>query len=314
MAERALEERLPPARRLPHLDQDRRLHLLPDPGHAEEDAGGDLPQILLHGADALGEAHRHPQPDGKEHREDLLGDVTERQVGEDRVVPGDGGRIHHCARLRQDVAVRDHRALRRPGGPRRIDEEGDLVRVRGGHQLVEERRVRASMSGADPLHLLEGDDAGIAVTPEAAHVGDDDVLHARQVGGHFQDLVDLLLVLADDEGGLRVLHHVPDLGGGTGRVDADADRRRRHRAQLGVDPLAAVLGEDRDLVALGEAERREPEAEIAHVTEVLLPGYALPDSVILLAQRDRLRRLARPLAQELGQRVKGHDSHRFRRL
>ena len=173
--------------------------------------------------------------------------------------------------------------------------------------------MRALVLGAEPLHLLERHDARVAVAPQPAHVRDDDVPHERQRPADLQDLVHLLLVLADDDGRLGVRDDVLHLRRRARRVDADPDGGRAHRGELRPDPLAAVLREDRDLVAALHPERDEAEAEAPDVAEVVLPGDALPDAELLLAQRDRARRLGGAQAEELRERVR-HESHRFLRL
>ena len=71
------------------LDQDAGVHLLPDPGNREEEGRLDLPQVLLDGLDRLGKVEHGPAMGEGPGREDSLGDMAERQIGEDLVVgPG----------------------------------------------------------------------------------------------------------------------------------------------------------------------------------------------------------------------------------
>ena len=71
----------------------------------------------------------------------------------------------------------------------------------------------------------------------------------RAARAHLEDLVELLLVLREEEAGAAVVDDVLDLAGGVGGVDAVGDAAHRHGAEVGVEPLRAVVGDDRHHVA-----------------------------------------------------------------
>ena len=103
-------------------------------------------------------------------------------------------------------------------------------------------------AGAAGGQLLERD----RVLAGAGHP--DHVLEQRQLVADRADLLQLLVVLDDDDLGVGVLEHVLALLGGVGLVDRDDDGADRERREVEVGPLGAGVGEDRDLVALGDAE------------------------------------------------------------
>ena len=101
-----------------------------------------------------------------------------------------------------------------------------------------------------------------------------------------QELVDLLLVLDDREARLGVIDDEGQLA-----LDRVLVERHRHAAERlgGHDrPVErrAVVADDRDLVAAGQAEREKAERDQARFLEVLAPGIGLPDAVFLLANGD----------------------------
>jgi hypothetical protein len=150
--------------------------------------------------------------------------------------------------------------------------------------------------------------------PDSYSAPSHDSSQERQIVDHFEDLVGLLLVLRHDKGGVGMPDDVFDLRRRAGGIDADAYRGSRHHGQLRVQPFPAILRKDRDLVPPGEPEGGQPQAEPPDVAKVVHPRHPLPDSEILLPEGHAGRILAGPEAQELGKRVRRHDSHRFLRL
>ena len=90
-----------------------------------------------------------------------------------------------------------------------------------------------------------------------------DVLEQRQLVADGADLLHLLVVLDHDDLGVGVLQHVLALLGRVGLVDRHDDGAGRERGEVEVGPLGAGVGEDRDLVALGDAEVDQAERERA---------------------------------------------------
>src|SRR5262249_8672606 len=67
------------AGRVPHPERDRRVELLPDPRHREEQRGRDFTEVVRHGVDALGEVDRGAGAERGEDGRRELGDVAEGQ-------------------------------------------------------------------------------------------------------------------------------------------------------------------------------------------------------------------------------------------
>ena len=113
-------------------------------------------------------------------------------------------------------------------------------------------------AGAAGGEVVEGD----RVVAGAGHPHH--VLEQRQLVAHGADLLQLLVVLDDDDLGVGVLEHVLALLGRVGLVDRHDGGADRERGEVEVGPLGAGVGEDRDLVALGDAEVDQAEGELAH--------------------------------------------------
>jgi len=156
--------------------------------------------------------------------------------------------------------------------------------------------------------LLEGIRRHHLRVVELAHtagVHHDDV---AQVGAPVTDgegLVELLLVLGDEHDGAAVAEQVLDLGRRARRVHADGDRADALRAEVGVEPLRTVVGEDRDPITSPHAELDEGDTDARRPLGVLAPGHLLPATEALVAQGDAARCVRRPREQAPGQR-RGH--------
>ena len=140
------------------------------------------------------------------------------------------------------------------------------------------------------------------VVPQALHVDADDGLERRQaviVGQGVEHLVGLLLVAGDDDARAGVADDVLQLDPGIGRIDADRDRADHLDAEIGVKPFRRILAGDGDAVAGLEAERQQAKRDGARGLVVVAPGIAVPDAVILLAQRELVAMQCGALAQQL---------------
>src|SRR5262249_6329696 len=76
--------------------------------------------------------------------------------------------------------------------------------------------------------------------------------------------------------------------------------------------LRAVVADDRDLVTAGEAERRQSERDEPRLLRVAAPGIRLPDAVVLLPDRDLVRRAPGVVDRQLGEGVEALISDRNR--
>src|SRR5205814_3192686 len=98
----------------------------PDAWRREEVGGTDLAQVVQHRGRALwtvdGEAHENRL----RVREDVVADPRHRQVRQDLFVGPEVLRDGAVARGHDEVAVRQHRALRRAGGARGVADDRDV--------------------------------------------------------------------------------------------------------------------------------------------------------------------------------------------
>ena len=127
------------------------------------------------------------------------------------------------------------------------------------------------------------------VAAHPLHVDADDLHQVGQAGGVLvhgvEHLVDLLLVAADHELAVRVVHDVLQLRPRVGGVDADHNATDGLRRQVGEHPVGAVLAGNGQAVPLFESEGLQAVSEAASGLQIVLPGHPVPDAVILLAKR-----------------------------
>ena len=179
--------------------------------------------------------------------------MGERQKEVDDLVRLDGRDAQRHVEHRAVVAVADHAALRRSGGPGGVDEGADVLRAdRRVARLPFLGRVR----GATRAQLLERDH----VVRLALH--QHDLLELRELLADRHDLGELLGVLDDHELRVGVLEHVLAFLGRVGLVDRDDDRADAERGEIDVRPFGAGVGQDRDLVALLDPEGDQAEGEL----------------------------------------------------
>ena len=126
------------------------------------------------------------------------------------------------------------------------------------------------------------------------------MLYFAELVDHAEDLVELLLVLGHHEARVAVIDHVGHFGEVGILVDAHRSGAGRLRGQLGDDPLRPVVADDGHLAAPLEAQRDEPEREIAHPLRVAAPAGLAPDAEVLLAQRRAIGELFRIAQEQLG--------------
>ena len=290
-------------RGLAHPQDDRRVELLPDPRHREEQRGRHLADVLGHGVDALGEVDGGAGPQRVEHREGPLGDVAERQERQLLVAFAKRGDEVRVVELEEDVAVAQHRPLGGAGGAGRVDEDGEIFGLRDLDHPVEGAGMLPVVARAQLEQRGERHDLGVAEVVEPFHVVDDDLHELGTARAHLQDLVELLLVLGEEEAGAAVVDDVLDLPRRIRRVDAVGDAADRQGAEVGVEPLRAVVGDDRHDVPGLEAERDQPEPDVPGPLAVLAPGDGTPDSEVLLPHGHLVAALPDDMTEQLGQGI-----------
>ena len=208
------------------------------------------------------------------------------------------------AELEQDVAVAQHRPLGRAGGAGGVDEDREVVGPRDLDQAIEGVGVLPVVPLAELEQRLEGHHLVVPERVQALHVVDEDLDQLRAAVAHRQDLVELLLVLREEEAGPAVVDDVLHLARRSrwcrcrwGRAATDM------HAEVGVEPLRAVVRHDRDHVARPEPERDQPQADAPRAQAVLAPGDAPPDPEVLLPHRDPVAPLPHHVPEEPGQGV-----------
>ena len=196
-----------------------------------------------------------------------------------------------------------HRAFGRARGAGGVDEDREVVRLREVHELVVGRFGLALVPGAQLEQRVEGHHLVVAEIVQAVHVVHDDLHEPAAPVAHLEDLVELLLVLGEEEARAAVVDDVLHLAGGVRRVDAVGDAADRHGAEVGVEPLGAVVREDRHDVFRPEPEGDEPEPDVPGALAVLAPGDGAPQPEVLLPHRDLIAALGHDVAEQLRQRV-----------
>ncbi len=184
--------------------------------------------------------------------------------------------------------MRDHRALGLAGGARGVDQDREVLGLARGQALLPDALVLLVVVGTQRAQRLERHHLGVVEVAQAVHVEDDDLAQLRQALAHFQDLVELLLVLHEHDHRSRIGEQVLGLRRRVGRIDAVGDAGGAENAEVGVHPLAVGVGLDRGHLARLKAQRHEPHADFARHLAQLGPGHRAPDAEVLLAQ-DHLR-------------------------
>ena len=133
-----------------------------------------------------------------------LGDVAEREVGEDDVTRV-GWRVIQATTVDDDVArelhvgIGEHRALGRTGRPRGVDQRDDVTGLRLIRDPVEGSGIGFAMGVAPGEELLPAHELGMVDGRDAAGLEVDDALESGALRLDEEGLVDLLLVLGDED-------------------------------------------------------------------------------------------------------------------
>ena len=219
----------------------------------------DLGEVLRDGVDALGVRDRAAAGERGDVARRPLEGVRER---EEREVLVGGAEVEHLQRgprVRADVGVREHDALRHTRRPARVDQRRNVVRPDGVGERVEVGAVRVGVGAAGGEGLGPARDRdGQRALRFFEH---DDVLQLRQLvedgGGFFE-----LEIRRDDEHARAgIAEDVLDLVGGERRVERDVDGAEELGAEVGHGPLGPVLREHGHAVTGPHADVVEPARE-----------------------------------------------------
>ena len=160
----AVDDELLEAVLFAQLGQRALLELLPDTGHREERRRMTVAEVLGDRRETAGEPGIATDGDREEVADHPLGDVAQRQEGQEPFSLAD---VHHgrgAAERPHDVGMADHHPFGRPGRAARVHERRQLVgrdRVRPG---VEHTGLSLQPSGADGAQLFEAADERIVET------------------------------------------------------------------------------------------------------------------------------------------------------
>ena len=240
--------------------RDARVDFLVDARHRDDERRPHLLHVLGNRFHRLDVCDGHAR---REHQiiEHPLEDVRQREKTQRRIGRPHIEQVDHRGHVRRDVAMRQHRALRLAGSPRRVDDGRDLIRLDRERLRAElRRRIRSHRRGA---LRLERRDPDLAVLGGAL-LEHDHVLQRGQIRAHAPDLLRLLVRGYENRHRSGIAEDIGDLLRGERRID----RHVRHSAQeagvVGDRPLGTILREDRDAVPGGHAERAKAEGDVSH--------------------------------------------------
>ena len=182
--------------------------------------------------------------------------------------PGEARQVVDDRDHRVVVAVRDHAALRRPGRPGRVDVREEVVLLDPLAGLTQRVRVLGRVGAPTGGEVVE-----IGVGEHVAQL--------RRIAAHRLDLRALGLVLAEHADRLRVPEDVAGVLRRAVRVDRGADRADRAEREVEERPLDAARAQDREGVALADAERQQPVGVALDPLRRLGPRQRLPLVAVL---------------------------------
>ena len=231
----------------------------------------------------------------------MITDPGHRQVREQLVAVAQAVELGAGARRPHQVVVAQHCALGPSGGARGVEHDGVVAALSAGDLAVDQGRLGGEAVGAALLHRLVGQH--IAIVPKAARIDIDHDLEPRQPAPDLQELVDLLLVLADGEAGAGMLDDIGELVSHRILVDRHRDAAQRlggtHRP---IQPRPVVADHDQ-AVAAAEAQIGKAGRQPADLVGDPGPAIGLPDAVFLLAIGRPVGTAPGAHGKQLGKRV-----------
>ena len=218
-------------------------------------------------------------------------------------------------RVRDERAVRQHRALAHAGRAAGVLEQRDVVLLHAGverlgrsiEHLAERHRARIALErlAVAVLFLLREREEG---AEDERHllldVGDDHVLHVGALASRLRDRVEPRQ--GDERLRAGVSELVTELGHGVERVAWNDDRAGAQRAVERHDELRRVRQQDRDTVALLHAELAQAVGESPRVIRDRFVGPLRVEE----DRRDRVRIALRGIVEEGVHRGIGVDQRR----
>ena len=237
--------------------------------------------------------------------------MTERQKRQRGVLvvdPHHGTAGHDVAR---HVAVGEHHPLGLPGGARRVDDRGQLVRGDGGgaflvlpaEAVFRHQPAVAALGGFGEAQLLVSGRALTARRRSRGAIHDHHRGQVLELVPHRTYLGRLHLVGHHHDPGAGIGENVADLPLGQRRVYRRGDRPGGERRKVGDDPFRTAVGHDRNPVARLHPERSETETDIANPVEELLRRKLLDGIAPTPAHEGGLGVAAGDVKRQCGQRL-----------
>ena len=263
---------------------------------SEIEARPDLAQILRHRIGALGAVHAKPGDVALRVVEIVVAYPCKRQVGKHIVALVQSVELDGVAGGPDRTGGLQHHAFRAAGRSGRIEHDAYVFAARRADRRFPafcKGSVGGHAFGAGGLDVGKGMETRRRIAGQAARLVIDHIGQRRYFAGARPDLVDLLLILHHGEAHAGMVEHIGHLVGDGVRIDRHRNGAERLRRRESPVETRTVGADDRDPVALGEAQRLQPYCEFAHLIELLAPRPALPDAEVLVAH-------GRAVAQPLG--------------
>ena len=276
------------------------VHLLEDPrrtGHERRPEYGQVLNDLVHPA-----VDRRGKPDLQLHRRKHLAErVRQRQPQVLQVV---AAQDPHGLGPGTDIGpapMGQLHTLRTAGGPRRVDQRGQMLWPDGDHGLINRRRAVNEVLGAQCLQIVQAQHPLAVRMP----VERDDTDHVGQVITLGAQLGDLDVVLGEDDPGAAVGQDVGDILAPRRGIDSGRRRTRAHDREVGVEPFDARGGGDRDPLLRLDPQSQQASSHRLDRLGCLRPGDRGPSGVGREPERLAVWGRRDPVIEHPGHRQRG---------
>ena len=272
--------------RIGHLDPDLRGQVFPEPRRGDDDLGSDLPEVRFDRFRRFGEIHREPAGERDARAPDLIDDPGRRRNGKPVGADPDRRLDKPLARHGRKIAMGEHGEFWQPRRPRGLDHDGHVIGAPPPELRGKELRLFPFQLVAPFEKLPEARKPGVVAVrahPRGVHV--DDGFDEPQPRARLEQLVDLLLVLGNDHGGLEALQGLGQFVGDGGGEEVHRDTAHGLGAQFAEQPLGVIVRHDGDVFPAPHPEAEKTQRRAPDVAEIILPVVRLPDPVSLLADR-----------------------------
>ena len=284
-----------------HADGDAGQKALENARRREIEGRADLAKILRHRLVAFRAVHAEARDVALRVVEIVVADPGQRQVCKHAVAFAQSIEFGGVAGGLDRIGRLHHHALRATGGAGGVEHDADVFAAclaDAGFPAVAECRIGLEKRISGFLHGRKRMQAGGSVVVQPAGFVIDEIGKSRNFCAAGPDLVDLLLILHHRETHSGMVEHIGHFVCDRVGIDGNRDCAERLRRREGPVEAWPVGPDDGDGVAAPETERLEANRQRPDFLELLAPGPALPDAVILVAHGGAI---AQPLgiAQEV---------------